>query len=175
MKSLVSSASLVVVRIVFVASRPNSSVARGGRDVVVGADDLRQGVELLERVALGDPLGAEGDVDRAPRSARCCGDVDGRSGIDGAAEHDEGAVAEMRRDLVDRLLEDRHRRAEELVDRGADDDHESASVRSIIDAVRPEGEAARRQDLAQQLVGAVLHERHLARRRSGRASAWLMS
>ena len=63
--SLASSASLVVVRIVFEASVRNSASARSPARVVVRADDLRQRVELLERVALGDPLRAERDVDPA--------------------------------------------------------------------------------------------------------------
>ena len=119
-------------------------------------------MQLLERMALGDPLGAEGDVHRAAALGEVLGHVAGRARVDGAPQGHQGAVTEMRRDLVDRLLEDRHRWAEEFVDRGADDDHE---VIGPLDhrAVGPEGEAARREDLAQQLVGAVLHERHLAR------------
>ena len=76
-------------------------------------------VELLERVALGDPLRAERDVDAAAALREGCGDVRGRARVDGAAQDDEGAVAEVRRDLVDRPLEDAHRRAEELVDRAS--------------------------------------------------------
>ena len=72
MNSLASSASLVVVRIVLLASVAEQLGRPLGRAVVVGADDLRQRVELLERVALGDPLRAEGDVDACSRaSARC--------------------------------------------------------------------------------------------------------
>ena len=70
-------------------------------------------------------------------------------------------VAQVRGDLVDRLLEDRHRRAQELVDRGAD--HDDEVIRAADHrAVRPERQAAGRQQLAQELVGPVLHERHLA-------------
>ena len=159
--SFASSASLDVVRIVFVASCPNSSVARSRRDVVVRADDLRQRVELLERVALGDPLRAERHVDPRAALGEMLRDVLGRARVDGAAQDDEGAVAEVRRDLVDGLLEDRHRRAEELVDRRADDDDELLGPFDHR-AVRAEAEPAGREDLAQQLVGAVLHERHLA-------------
>ena len=66
----------------------------------------------------------------------------------------------MRGDLVDGLLEDRHRRPEELVDRRADDDDE---LLGPLDhrAVGAELEATGRQD-AQELLGAGLHERHLA-------------
>ena len=98
-----------------------------GGHVVVGADDLGQRVELLERVALGDPLRAEGDVDHGSRARRGAGRRSRRARIDGASKGDERAVAEVRRDLVDRLLEDRHRRPEELVDRRADDDDEVSS------------------------------------------------
>ena len=67
----------------------------------------------------------------------------------------------MRRDLVDGLLEDRHRWAQELVDRGADDDHEVVGPLDQV-ARRAECQTAGRQDLAQELVGAGLEERHLA-------------
>ena len=144
MNSFASSASLVVVRIVLLASVPNSAVARSAARVVVRADDLRQRVELLERVALGDPLRAERDVDAAAALGEVLGDVAGRARVDGAPQDDQGAVAEVRRDLVDGLLEDRHRRAEELVDRRADDDHE---VVGPLDhrAVRAEREPAGRR------------------------------
>ena len=117
MNSLASSASLVVVRIVLLRELAEQRLARVGGAVVVGADDLRQRVELLERVALGDPLRAERDVDAAAALGQVLGDVAGRARVDGAPQDDQRAVAEVRRDLVDGLLEDRHRRAEELVDR----------------------------------------------------------
>ena len=161
MNSLASSASLVVVRIVLLASVAEQRGRALGGAVVVGADDLGQRVELLERVALGDPLRAERDVDGAAALGQVLGDVAGRARVDGAAQGDQGAVAQVRRDLVDGLLEDRHRRAEELVDRRADDDDEV--VRPLDHrAVGAEREPAGRQDLAQQLVGAGLEERHLA-------------
>ena len=132
-----------------------------GRAVVVGADDLGQRVELLERVALGDPLRAERDVDGAAALGQVLGDVAGRARVDGAAKRDQGALAQVRRDLVDRLLEDRHRRSQELVDRRADDDDEV--VRPLDHrAARAERQPTGGQDLAQQLVGTGLEERHLA-------------
>ena len=132
-----------------------------GGAVVVGADDLRQRVELLEGMALGDPLRAERHVDPAAALGEVLRDVAGRARVDGAAQGDQRPVAEVRRDLVDGLLEDRHRWPEELVDRGADDDDEV--VRPLDHrAVGAEREPAGRQDLAQQLVRAGLHERHLA-------------
>ena len=109
MKSFVSSASLVVVRMVFEASVPNSAEARSAATSVVRADDLRQRGQLLEGVALGDPLRAERDVDDAAALGEVLGDVAGRARVDRAPERDERALAEVRRDLVDRLLEDRHR------------------------------------------------------------------
>ena len=67
----------------------------------------------------------------------------------------------MRRDLVDGLLEDRHRRSEELVDRRADDHDQLVGPADHL-GVGSQLEPAGRQELAKQLVGAVLEERHLA-------------
>ena len=67
----------------------------------------------------------------------------------------------MRRDLVHGPLEDRHRRAQELVDRRPDDDDQLVCPGDHR-AVGPELEPAGWQELAQQLVGAGLEERHLA-------------
>ncbi len=161
MKSLASSASLLVVRMVLDAMwREQRGRALGGH-VVVGADDLGQRVELLEGVALGDALRAERDIDRAAGFLEMLRHVLGRARVDGAAQDHQGAVAQVRGDLVDGLLEDRHRWPEELVDRRADDDDEL--VRALDHrAVGAEVQAAGGQDLAQQLVGAVLQERHLA-------------
>ena len=87
-----------------------------------GRDDLRQGVELLHRLALGDALGAERDrhVDVEPGHHR----LDQRSdaGVDGGAQDQQLAVAEV---LVAHLEGPRDRLwvgVEVLVDRGADDD-----------------------------------------------------
>ena len=52
-----------------------------------------------------------------PRAGEVLGDVGGGARVDRAPQDDQRAVAEVRRDLVDGLLEDRHRGAEELVDR----------------------------------------------------------
>ena len=122
--SLASSASLEVVRIVLRRERAEQGLGPLGGRVRVGADDLGQGAELLEGVALGDPLRAERHVDAAAALGEVLGDVAGRARIDGAAQDDERAVAQVRRDLVDGPLEDRHRRPEELVDRRPDDDDE---------------------------------------------------
>ena len=74
-KSFASSASFVVVRIVFEASVRKSASARSPAAVVVAADDLRQGVELLERMALGDALRAERDVDLAAARGEMLADI----------------------------------------------------------------------------------------------------
>jgi len=89
------------------------------------------------------------------------GDVRGRPRVDRAAQHDQRPVAQVGGDLADGLLEDRHRRPEELVDRGADDDDEL--IRALDHRrVGPELEATRRQDAREELVGAILDERHVA-------------
>ena len=72
---------------------------------------------------LGDPFGAEHDVDAAAALGEMLGDVLRRAGIDGAAHDHERPVPEVRGDLVDRPLEHGHRRAQELVDRRSDHDH----------------------------------------------------
>src|SRR3954470_2589650 len=103
-------------------------------------------MELLKGVALGDPLRAEGHVNDAPTRREVLRHVCGRTRIDGAPKRDESALSKMWRDLVDRLLEDRHRRPEELVHRRTDDDHK---VVGPLDhrATRPEAESTGRQDL----------------------------
>ena len=85
----------------------------------------------------------------------------GRARVDGAAQDDQRAVAEVGRDLVDGPLEHAHRRAEELVDGRADDEEHGVGAADDL-GVGAELEAARREHLAEQLVRAVLHERHLA-------------
>ena len=67
----------------------------------------------------------------------------------------------MRSDLVDRPLEDRHRRAEELIDWRSDHDDQLGGPRDHF-RVRRQLEAARGQEVAQQDVSAGLEERHLA-------------
>ncbi len=132
-----------------------------GCPIRIGADDLRQAAELLERVTLGDPLRTEHDVDPAASLGEVLGDVFGRARVDGAAQDDEGPVPEMRRDLVDGALEDGHRRAEELVDRRADDDDHGLGPiqdRRIVGQLEPTG----RQELGEERVGTRLEERHPA-------------
>ena len=61
MKSLTSSAVAKSVGSVSAVSLPNSRLRAARALLVDGADDLRQGVQLLVGLALGDPLGAEGE------------------------------------------------------------------------------------------------------------------
>ena len=113
-------------------------------------------------MALGDALRAEREVHSAAACLEVAGDELARAGVDGAPEDDEGAVSQVRGDLLDGPLEDGHRRAEELVDRRADDDDHLLRAAEDL-GVRREHEPAGRDEGGQQLVGAVLHERHLAR------------
>ena len=132
-----------------------------GGVVRIGPDDLGQAAELLERVTFGDPLGAEDDVDPVATVGQVLGDVLGRARVDGASEHDQRAVPEVRRDLVDGSLEDRHRRPEELVDRGTD--HHDHGIGPVQDrGVIGQLEATGGQQLGQEHVGACLEERHPA-------------
>ena len=65
MNSFASSASWLVVRIVFAGELPEQRLRPIAGRRRVRPDDLGQRVQLLEGVALGDPLRAERDVDPA--------------------------------------------------------------------------------------------------------------
>jgi len=129
--------------------------------VVVRADDLRQSAQLLQGVALGDPLRAEGDVHGATGFGQMLAHVGRGARVDGAPEDDESAVPEVRGDLVDGLFEDRHRWPQELVD-GCPDDHDQGVRALDHGAVGAKLEPPGGEDLAQQVVNAVLQERHVA-------------
>ena len=160
MNSLVSSASLVLVRIVFDVRWRNSASARSPATGIVRADDLGQRAQLLEGVALGDPLRAERDVHLEPAILEGRGDVLRRARVHGAAQDDERTVRDVRRDLVHRPLEHAHGWAQELVHGRAD--HQDHGVRAGHHrGGRAHLEAAGREDTRQQLVRAVLQERHL--------------
>ena len=74
----------------------------------------------------------------------------------------KAAVPQVRHEVVEHLVEDAHRRVHELVDRRADDeDHRVGALEQAGSAA--ELEPAGGQELAEQLVGAVLEERHVAR------------
>ena len=85
--------------------------------------------ELLERLALGDALGAEGDVDIDAEPLDQPLHHRGDTGIDGAAQHEELAVAQVARDLVDRPVDRAQVGVVVLVDRRADDDDDVLGLR----------------------------------------------
>ncbi len=70
-------------------------------------------------------------------------------------------VGQVRRQLLDGALEDRHRRVQELVDRRADDDDHLLHVAQQL-RLGADGQATGGQHLGQELIGAVLEKRHLA-------------
>ena len=77
------------------------------------------------------------------------------------------AVAELVEQSLDRPQDEPRVRVEVLVDRRADDDHDVlglADRRRVVGRLEPAGG----EDPLEQLVGAVLEERHLARRGPGR-------
>ena len=128
---------------------------------IVGADDLGQSPELLESVALGDPLRTECHPHLPAAIREGLRDVGSGPGVDRAAEHHERPVAEVRRHALHGLLEQRHRRAQELVHGRPDDDDEDAGPADERRRGRQD-QAPSRQNLRQQPVRAVLTERHLA-------------
>ena len=69
------------------------------RDVVVGADDLGQAAQLLERMAFENSLGAHRDIDALARGTECLGHQLGRARKDGAAEDHERAVLDVGHEL----------------------------------------------------------------------------
>ena len=148
---------------------PNSAAARSAAPVVVGADDLGQRAQLLERVALGDPLRAERDVDVAARARPGAGrrsrSCPGRPCSAGRRARRRAGAGAIWSTAFSKIVIDG---PEELVDRRADDDDELVRPARSSTPSAPNVEPAGRQDLAQELVGAGLHERHLAARRSGR-------
>jgi len=112
-------------------------------------------------VAFGDPLRAECEVRDATAGGERLGHVRGCAGVHRAPQDHERSLAEMRRDLLDRPLEYRHRWPEELVHRRADDDDDhvpSADHRRV----RAQLEAAGGKNLAEEFVRTRLEERHLA-------------
>ena len=67
----------------------------------------------------------------------------------------------MRRDLVDGLLEDRHRRSQEFVDRRSNDHDQLVGAADHL-GVGSQLQPAGRKELAKQLVRAILEEWHLS-------------
>ena len=135
------------------------------RTVRAGRDDLRELEELDHRLALGDALRAERHVDVEPETRDQALDHGGDARVHGAPQHEQLAVDEARRDLLDRALHRVEIRVEMLVDRRADHDHDVLGVshrRRVGRCPQPSGV----EDLAQNLVrsrlvereGAVVHE-----------------
>ena len=133
-----------------------------GRAVVVGADDLGQRVELLERVALGDPLRAERDVDGAAALGEVLGDVAGRArdrrccaGRRARPSRRCGAIWST---AFSKIVIDGPRNSST----GVPMTTTRLSVRSIIEPSVPKASRPVGRISAQELVGAGLQERHLA-------------
>ena len=117
MKSFASSASFVVVRIV--SARASGRAPSPGRAAASVSAPMIWGSVWSSSSAWPSAIrsGQNATSTAAAAGGEVLGDVGGRARVDGAAQDDERAVAEVRGDLVDRPLEDRHRRPEELVDR----------------------------------------------------------
>ena len=82
---------------------PEQLIGPLGRLARAPRDDLRQLVELGQRVALRDALRAEAEVDLPPEPADEALDQGGHAGVDGAAQHQELAVHEVGGKLLDGL------------------------------------------------------------------------
>ena len=120
-------------------------------------------MQLFQCVAFGDSFRTERDIDTATSCREVLADIRRRARVDGAAQDDKRAIAKMRRDLVDSPFEDRHRRTEELINRGPDDDDQLA--RPLDDrTVGAEFDPSRRERATKEFVRARLEERHLAAR-----------
>ena len=113
-------------------------------------------------MALGDALRAERDVRVASHRGQALADVGSGARVDRAPQDHERSRPEVGRDLVDGALEHRHGRGEELVHRSADDDHDLMGPLEDR-AVGAHLQAARLENIRQELLGACLEERHLAR------------
>ena len=122
MKSLASSASFVDVGTVLAVKRSEERFGALTSARVIGTDDLRQRMQLFQSVPFRDALGTERDIHPATARSQMLPNEARRTRIDRASQDDERAVPEVRRDLVDGLLEDGHRGSQEFVDRRSNDD-----------------------------------------------------
>ena len=127
-----------------------------------GGHDLRKGPELFERLAFGDPLGAEGHVDVAARRRDQLLDHRGDARVHGAAQDDVLAVAELVEQPLHRAPHELRVGVEVLVDRGAHDEHDVLGFRHRVGVDRGV-EEIRRDHPLEHRVGVALPERHLAR------------
>jgi hypothetical protein len=136
------------------ASGPVAHVLRAARD------DLRQREQLLHRLALGDALGAEGDVDRESELREHPLDTPRDTGVDGAAQHQQLTVVEVVGGLGERPGDHVRVGVEVLVDRRADHDHDHVGERDDR-GIRADAEPARVEDPLEDLTGAGLLEGQL--------------
>ena len=144
-------------------AHPLEQLARLGEGRVgVDAHQLRQGAQLLERVSFGDPLRAERDVGIDARGAKAPLHGLAGAGIDSRPQHDERPVLDVRRQLVEDVLEDPHRWVHEFVDGRADDqDHRPGPPEH--GGVARKLETSGGQQLGQESVGPSLAEGHASR------------
>src|SRR6266700_7782206 len=112
-------------------------------------------------MALRDPLGAERDPYVGTALMETAPDEGGCARVHGAAQDDQRPRPKPRSQLIDDPFEEARRRVHELVD-GRPDDHDD-HARPLDDlGWVAQLEAPGCQDLDEELVGAVLTERHLA-------------
>ena len=164
MKSLASSASLVVVRIVFAARRREQRGGPFGGRVRVRADDLGQRCAAPRargprRSAPGRRRRRRGSRGRrgAGRRTRWCPDRRCCAGRRAASSRRCGAIWST---AFSKMVIDGPRNSST----GVPMTTTRRIVRSIIAPSAPKAEPAGRQQLAEELVRAGLEERHLARR-----------
>ena len=141
----------------------NSAAARSAARVRRPGDQLRQLLQLAQRLALHDPLGAVRQVHvAAARLLELPGQPVGHAGEDRAAQHQQLPGPDPLEQLVHRAVELADRRVEVLVDRRADGDDDGGGVfqhgrvGGRLDEAGPDG-------FGQQGVGIVLVKGHLAR------------
>ena len=137
-------------------------LAGGGDGVGLEAgDDLRQLDELFDGVAFGDALGAERQQNFAIQLAQALVHQLGHARIHGAAQHQQGAVLHAVQQRVDAAINVADRGIQVAIDGRAD--HGDDRVRAVDAGGIKRGLQRLAHDFAQQLVGATLHEGHLAR------------
>src|SRR5689334_20126367 len=118
---------------------------------------MRQLEQLGHRLALGDPLRAEGNVDLPPQLGHHLLDQRRHPGEHRAAEHEELPVGEVIRAAAERLGDGGLLRVQVLVDRRADD-HDHVLGRGHDGGIGRGHQAPGRQDPVQHLVRARLGE-----------------
>ena len=132
------------------------------RDLGIGADDLGEARELVERVPLDDPLWAHGDVRLYTLLMQLSREPFRRPGIHRAAQHDESALRDVGAQIADRAAERREIRIQELVDRRSDDDDDRTRPAHEVGVCR-RGQRLTDEGVAKCLFAALLHERHATR------------